>query len=504
MTVTVTNSSAGSNPDYQVKTTLDGSDLVQHVKVDSSALPSGASTNTKLDEVITAIGTISVSIASVDVTSSVLPTGASTSAKQDAQTALLTTIDADTATLAAAVVGGKVQIEGDISVDTTGLATEAKQDDIISALASVPVTGTFWQATQPVSGTVTANLGTLNGAATEAKQNDIITALGSIAIDTTGLALETKQDIGNTSVASIDTKTPALGQALAAASVPVVLTAAQISTLTPPAAITGFATEATLSTLNGKVTACNTGAVTISAALPAGNNNIGDVDVATLPAITGTVTANLGTLNGAATAANQTTIIGHIDGVETLIGTTNTTLTTIDGRVDGIEGLIGTTNTNTAATTTALQIMDDWDESDRAKVNIIVGTAGVTGNTGTVDAGTQRVTLATNVALPAGTNNIGDVDILSMPTSGTATLANVAGSASSVTLIASNASRKGGTIWNDSTAILYVKFGTTASTTSATVKMVADSYYEIPYGYTGIVTGIWASATGSARVTELT
>jgi len=38
----------------------------------------------------------------------------------------------------------------------------------------------------------------------------------------------------------------ALGQQLAAASLPVVLTAAQITTLTPPAAITGFATEVTL------------------------------------------------------------------------------------------------------------------------------------------------------------------------------------------------------------------------------------------------------------------
>ena len=49
---------------------------------------------------------------------------------------------------------------------------------------------------------------------------------------------------------------------------------------------TGAATEITLATLNTKVTACNTGAVTISAALPAGTNNIGDVDVLTLPSVT--------------------------------------------------------------------------------------------------------------------------------------------------------------------------------------------------------------------------
>lgn len=62
-------------------------------------------------------------------------------------------------------------------------------------------------------------------------------------------------DTGNiaTSVSSIDTKTPALGQALAAASVPVVLPAAQITTLTPPAAITGFATETTLGSVKTAV-----------------------------------------------------------------------------------------------------------------------------------------------------------------------------------------------------------------------------------------------------------
>lgn len=41
---------------------------------------------------------------------------------------------------------------------------------------------------------------------------------------------------------------------------------------------------------------------------------------------------------GASTSANQTTIIGHVDGIETV-------LATIDGRVDGLETLITSTNT---------------------------------------------------------------------------------------------------------------------------------------------------------------
>lgn len=88
--------------------------------------------------------------------------------------------------------------------------------------------------------------------------------------------------------------------------------------------------------------------------------------------------------------------------------------------------------------------------------------------------------------------------------SATATLSNVAGNASSVTLLASNASRLGATITNDSTAILYVKFGASASTSSYVVRLPSNAYYEVPFSYTGLIAGIWDSATGNARVTEMT
>jgi hypothetical protein len=76
------------------------------------------------------------------------------------------------------------------------------------------------------------------------------------SVDTTGLALEA----GN--LASIKTNTdkiPSLGQAIAAASVPVILPSATITTLTPPAAITGFATEAGhIATVDTSTAAVNT------------------------------------------------------------------------------------------------------------------------------------------------------------------------------------------------------------------------------------------------------
>lgn len=107
--------------------------------------------------------------------------------------------------------------------------------------------------------------------------------------------------------------------------------------------------------------------VTRLPALAAGTNNIGDVDVlsSALP-------------TGASTEAKQDTIIGHLDGVETVLGTIDTDTGAIVGHVDGIEGLLTTIDvdtgniaTNTSASATSLAILDDWDNgaSDGASVS---------------------------------------------------------------------------------------------------------------------------------------
>lgn len=85
----------------------------------------------------------------------------------------------------------------------------------------------------------------------------------------------------------------------------------------------------------------------------------------------------------------------------------------------------------------------------------------------------------------------------------TAVTSTVASSASNVTLLSANSSRRGGTIYNESTADLYIKLGVTASLTDFTVRMIPGSYYETPYNYTGRIDGIWVSANGNARITEL-
>jgi hypothetical protein len=81
----------------------------------------------------------------------------------------------------------------------------------------------------------------------------------------------------------------------------------------------------------------------------------------------------------------------------------------------------------------------------------------------------------------------------------------VASSASSVTILASSTgARRYATVFNDSTAILYLLLDSgTASTTNYTVQVPAAGYFETPALYRGQLTGIWAAANGFARVTEL-
>lgn len=84
------------------------------------------------------------------------------------------------------------------------------------------------------------------------------------------------------------------------------------------------------------------------------------------------------------------------------------------------------------------------------------------------------------------------------------THSSVNSSTSSVTLIAANTIRKSLTIFNNSTATLYVCFGTTATQASAKFPLTAGGFYEMPFNqvYTGVISGIWTSANGNASIYE--
>jgi len=87
----------------------------------------------------------------------------------------------------------------------------------------------------------------------------------------------------------------------------------------------------------------------------------------------------------------------------------------------------------------------------------------------------------------------------------TSVTSSVAAAVSNTILLPSNSIRIGATIYNDSSSsLLYLKLGATASTSDFTIKLFPLSYYEVPYGYTGEIDGIWNTASGFARIDELT
>jgi hypothetical protein len=71
------------------------------------------------------------------------------------------------------------------------------------------------------------------------------------------------------------------------------------------------------------------------------------------------------------------------------------------------------------------------------------------------------------------------------------------------TIATASTGRLGCTIYNSGPGNLHVMLGTaTASTSAFTVRLSSGDYYEVPFNYTGLIGGIFATA-GTAEVTQL-
>lgn len=87
----------------------------------------------------------------------------------------------------------------------------------------------------------------------------------------------------------------------------------------------------------------------------------------------------------------------------------------------------------------------------------------------------------------------------------TATLTTVASSATSVSLLAANPARRRFVVVNESSKTLFIAFAATATLTAYTVSVAGGMVYEgVLNDYTGVVSGIWSTANGNARITEIT
>ena len=71
------------------------------------------------------------------------------------------------------------------------------------------------------------------------------------------------------------------------------------------------------------------------------------------------------------------------------------------------------------------------------------------------------------------------------------------------TIATASTGRLGCTIFNSGPGNLHVLLGTaTASTSAFTARLSAGDYYEVPFNYTGLIGGIFATA-GTAEVTTV-
>ena len=170
-----------------------------------------------------------------------------------------------------------------------------------------------------------------------------------------------------------------------------------------------------------RVSGRTVGTVTAVAALiPMSGSGV----ISAIPPVGAAATQVQGTANDGAAEVGNPVQVGGVDGG----GLMQAFLVGTDGRQDVNVGQVagqtitagagavaaGTPRTTLASDDPAvvsLSVLDDWDEADRAAVNLITGQVGVQGGSGIVTALTQRTVLATDVALPAGTNLLGKVGI---------------------------------------------------------------------------------------------
>lgn len=83
------------------------------------------------------------------------------------------------------------------------------------------------------------------------------------------------------------------------------------------------------------------------------------------------------------------------------------------------------------------------------------------------------------------------------------TVSRVAASITSVTLLNPNGGRRTAVLFNEGAAKAWIKLGATASTTSYTVQLGAGGSFITPEGYTGEISAIFQTTTGSIQISEL-
>lgn len=314
----------------------------------------------------------------VDVTRSALPSGASTSANQttiighvDGLEGLLTTIDADTGALAAAVSGAEMQVDIVTSALPAGAATSAKQDTQTTAQQAIQT------SVELIDDAIVADDAAFTPATTKVLMAGFEcddTAPDSVNEGDAGAArMSARREIytqirdaaGNERGANVNASNELL---VAVSAIP-----------------------------SHAVTNAGTFAVQVDGNALTALQLIDD-PVVTLGTSTYTETTSKGMTIGAVRRDADTTLVDTTNEFGPLQMDANGRLKVevFDGGDSHTVDNAGTFAVQDATAQASLSVIDDWDETDRAKVNIIVGQAGVAAGAGAVGVTVPRVTLASD------------------------------------------------------------------------------------------------------------
>lgn len=337
------------------------------VSAASLPLPTGAATETTLNSVKTAVELIDNTVATDNTTA---PANALVVGGVTAGGVFQTFETNGSGHLNIADGGGSITVDGTVTANA-GTGTFA-----VSA-ASLPLpTGAATEATLSAINTKTPALGQALMAASQpvviaSNQSTVPVSAASLPLPS-GAATSALQTTGNTSLSSIDTKTPALGQALMAASQPVVIASNQSAI-----SVTGPLTDAQLRATAVPVSGPLTDTQLRATAVP--------VSAASLPLPT-----------GAATAANQATGNASLASIDTKLTSPLTVtgpLTDAQLRATAVPVSLGSSPLPTGAATAALQ----------SNVQSAVGTSATTAITVQGSAtGAALPISASSLPLPTG------------------------------------------------------------------------------------------------------
>lgn len=491
---------------------------------------------------IAVTGTVSVSnfpaTQPVSATTLPLPTGAAT------ETTLSTRLADSTFTTRINTLGQKVM------ASSTPVTVASDQ----SALA---VTGTFFQTTQPISGTIIANAGTGSftiAQATAANLNATVTGTvttnqgGSWTVTsnigtTNGLALDATLTGGTqttritdgtntTTVKAASTAAIASDKALVVAVSPnnsVAVTgtffqgtqpvsgSVSVSNFPGTQAVTGtffqvtqpVSIAATVTTQGLGIAGTPSGGVASVQGVSGGTAVpiSGSVSVSNFPA-TQAVSGTVGVSGSVAVTGTFFQVTQPVSATSLPLPTGASTETTLGTRLadstftmrvntQGQKAMAASTPVVLASDQSSLPVTGTFFQATQPVSGTTTGNQGVP-NTA-ANGWPVKVTDGTNTLTMDGDGAAN----VSIQGSTTAAVTSVPGSGTNVTLLTSNSGRDMASFYNNSTSYAYLKMGATASTSSFSVKISPSGLYELPVpAYAGQVDCIWDTANGAMLITE--